>query len=41
VGLAAALFAAWMNVTASILANYWRRRPVDSDGENTAHEPTH
>lgn len=28
-GLAAALFAAWMNVTASILANYWRRRPVD------------
>jgi BASS family bile acid:Na+ symporter len=30
VGLAAALFASWMNVTASILANYWRRRPVDS-----------
>jgi bile acid:Na+ symporter, BASS family len=38
VGLAAALFAAWMNVTASILANYWRRRPVDGSPQG-ANEP--
>jgi predicted Na+-dependent transporter len=29
VGLAAAIFSPWMNVSGSILANYWRRRPVD------------
>ena len=28
VGLAAAIFSAWMNVSGSILANYWRRRPT-------------
>jgi BASS family bile acid:Na+ symporter len=28
VGLAAAVFGAWMNITGSILANLWRRRPV-------------
>jgi BASS family bile acid:Na+ symporter len=28
VGLAAAIFSPWMNVSGSILANYWRRRPV-------------
>jgi BASS family bile acid:Na+ symporter len=27
VGLAAAVFSPWMNVTGSLLANYWRRRP--------------
>jgi BASS family bile acid:Na+ symporter len=27
-GLAAAIFSPWMNVSGSILANYWRRRPV-------------
>jgi BASS family bile acid:Na+ symporter len=27
IGLAAAVFSPWMNVTGSILANYWRRRP--------------
>ncbi len=32
VGLAAALFASWMNVTASILADYWRKRPVENIG---------
>ena len=27
VGLAAAIFSPWMNVSGSLLANYWRRRP--------------
>jgi BASS family bile acid:Na+ symporter len=27
-GLAAAIFSPWMNVSGSILANYWRHRPV-------------
>ena len=29
VGLAPAIFIVWMNVSGSILANYWRKRPVD------------
>ncbi len=29
VGLAAAVFSPWMNISGSILANYWRRRPVE------------
>jgi BASS family bile acid:Na+ symporter len=28
VGLAAAIFSPWMNVSGSILANYWRKKPV-------------
>ncbi|WP_438482599.1 bile acid:sodium symporter family protein [Oleiharenicola lentus] len=28
VGLAAAIFSPWMNITGSILANYWKNRPV-------------
>ncbi len=28
VGLAAAVFSPWMNVSGSILANYWKRRPA-------------
>jgi bile acid:Na+ symporter, BASS family len=28
VGLPAAIFSPWMNVSGSILANYWRKRPV-------------
>ncbi len=28
VGLAPAVFSPWMNISGSILANYWRRRPV-------------
>lgn len=32
VGLAAAVFSPWMNISGSILANYWRRRPV-KDGK--------
>lgn len=33
IGLAAAIFSPWMNVSGSILANHWRKRPV-------AYEPT-
>lgn len=29
VGLAAAIFSPWMNVSGSVLANYWRRKPVN------------
>jgi BASS family bile acid:Na+ symporter len=28
IGLAAAIFSPWMNVSGSILANYWRKRPA-------------
>jgi BASS family bile acid:Na+ symporter len=28
IGLAAAIFSPWMNVSGSILANYWHKRPV-------------
>jgi bile acid:Na+ symporter, BASS family len=28
VGLAAAIFSPWMNISGSILANYWRKRPT-------------
>jgi BASS family bile acid:Na+ symporter len=28
VGLPAAIFSPWMNVSGSVLANYWRRRPA-------------
>jgi len=31
VGLAAAVFSPWMNISGSILANYWKRRPVRSE----------
>jgi BASS family bile acid:Na+ symporter len=31
VGLAAAVFSPWMNISGSILANYWRRRPVEDN----------
>ncbi len=34
VGLAAAVFSPWMNISGSILANYWRRRPVDGNVEH-------
>jgi BASS family bile acid:Na+ symporter len=27
-GLAAAIFSPWMNISGSLLANYWRKRPV-------------
>jgi BASS family bile acid:Na+ symporter len=35
-GLAAAVFSPWMNISGSILANYWRRKPV----EPQSHEDT-
>ena len=31
VGLAAAIFSPWMNVSGSVLANYWRRHPARED----------
>ncbi len=31
VGLAAAVFSPWMNISGSLLANYWRRRPVENE----------
>lgn len=34
VGLASAVFSPWMNITGSILAYYWKKRPVP-DGETT------
>lgn len=34
VGLPAAVFSPWMNISGSILANYWRRKPVEAE-ENT------
>ncbi len=34
VGLAAAVFSPWMNISGSILANYWRRKPVDDTEKN-------
>ena len=43
VGLAAAVFSPWMNISGSILANYWRRKPpvplkgeLGSDGPNNS-----
>ncbi len=38
-GLPAAIFIAWMNVSGSLLANFWRRRPVSPvilEGEDSA-----
>jgi BASS family bile acid:Na+ symporter len=37
VGLAAAVFSPWMNISGSLLANYWRRKPVD---EPQSHKDT-
>ena len=39
VGLAAAVFSPWMNISGSILANFWRKRPVASPN-NTSEELT-
>ncbi|HEV2695290.1 MAG TPA: bile acid:sodium symporter family protein [Verrucomicrobiae bacterium] len=35
VGLAAAIFIPWMNISGSILANYWGKRPVEEAGSRT------
>ncbi|OQP59799.1 bile acid:sodium symporter [Niastella populi] len=34
-GLPAAVFSPWMNVAGSILANYWRKRPVEIKNEKS------
>lgn len=36
VGLPAAVFSPWMNISGSLLANYWRRRPVERIAEESA-----
>lgn len=36
VGLAAAVFSPWMNISGSILANFWRRRPLTENGQPLA-----
>lgn len=36
VGLAAAVFSPWMNISGSILANYWRKRPTTDSSAPTA-----
>jgi BASS family bile acid:Na+ symporter len=39
VGLPAAVFSPWMNISGSILANYWRKRPVkEEEGEKEGKE---
>jgi BASS family bile acid:Na+ symporter len=35
VGLPAAVFSPWMNISGSILANYWRKRPVAAAPDTT------
>lgn len=32
-GLAAAIFSPWMNISGSILANYWKRRPAENQDD--------
>lgn len=39
VGLAAAVFSPWMNISGSILANYWRRKAVSSEDEPSQNTP--
>jgi bile acid:Na+ symporter, BASS family len=34
VGLPAAVFSPWMNISGSLLANYWRRHPVDKEDKH-------
>jgi BASS family bile acid:Na+ symporter len=36
VGLAAAVFSPWMNISGSLLANYWRKRPVETETIKTS-----
>ena len=33
VGLAAAVFSPWMNISGSLLANFWRRKPVEKENK--------
>jgi len=41
VGLAAAVFSPWMNISGSILANYWQRRPVAEENKPELKKETH
>jgi BASS family bile acid:Na+ symporter len=36
VGLAAAIFIPWMNISGSVLANYWSKRPVKIEAKVAA-----
>lgn len=38
VGLPAAVFSPWMNISGSLLANYWRRKALKEEGENRSRE---
>lgn len=38
VGLPAAVFSPWMNISGSILANYWRKRPVKEIVHTSPHQ---
>ena len=40
VGLAAAIFSPWMNVSGSVLANYWRRHPIEQTRPEREDIPT-
>lgn len=40
VGLAAAIFIPWMNISGSVLANYWCKRPVKNEFEQEQMEET-
>lgn len=40
VGLPAAVFSPWMNISGSILANYWRKRPVDEEAATDQSRPS-
>ncbi|MEN0052028.1 MAG: bile acid:sodium symporter family protein [Mucilaginibacter sp.] len=35
VGLAAAVFSPWMNISGSVLANYWRKHPADDSSSES------
>ena len=39
VGLTSAVFSPWMNISGSILANYWKRKPVKVAGNEAAAVP--
>jgi BASS family bile acid:Na+ symporter len=39
VGLAAAIFSPWMNVSGSVLANYWRKHPIDAHTDREPVDP--
>lgn len=39
VGLAAAVFGSWMNISGSLLANWWKRRPVDGSADKPPAAP--